>query len=87
MKEIRTVGIVGTGTMGTGIATNVAQHRIAVRLYDARPEAAQAAIAQARAFWARSVERGRLRPEEAEAAAGSAHGRGRARRARPGAIS
>jgi 3-hydroxyacyl-CoA dehydrogenase len=69
MKEIRTVGIVGTGTMGTGIATNVAQHRIAVRLYDARPEAAQAAIAQAKAFWARNVERGRLRREEAEEAA------------------
>ena len=70
MKEIRTVGIVGTGTMGTGIATNVAQHGIAVRLYDARPEAAQAAIAQAKAFWARGVERGRMRREEAEAAAG-----------------
>jgi hypothetical protein len=47
MIEIRTVGIVGTGTMGTGIATNVAQHGIAVRLFDARPEAAEAASAAA----------------------------------------
>lgn len=70
MSEIRTVGIVGTGTMGTGIATNVAQHGLAVRLYDARPEAARAAIEQAKAFWAKSVERGRMNREQAEAAAG-----------------
>lgn len=69
MSEIRTVGIVGCGTMGSGIATNVAQHGIAVRLYDARPEAAPAAIAQAKAFWSKSIERGRLSQEAAEAAA------------------
>lgn len=69
MRTIRTVGIVGAGTMGTGIATNVAQHGIAVRLYDTRPEAAQAAIAQAKSFWTRSVERGRLRAADAAAAA------------------
>ncbi len=70
MSEIGTVGIVGTGTMGTGIATNVAGHGIAVRLYDARPEAARGAIDQAKAFWAKSVERGRMTPAQAEAAAG-----------------
>ncbi|MCS7267499.1 MAG: 3-hydroxyacyl-CoA dehydrogenase family protein [Geminicoccaceae bacterium] len=69
MREIRTVGIVGTGTMGTGIATNLAQHGIAVRLFDVRPEQAKSAVAQAQAFWARSVERGRLSAEAAAAAA------------------
>ncbi len=69
MREVRSVGIVGTGTMGTGIATNVAQHGITVRLFDARPEAARAAIEQAQAFWTRAVERGRLSAEAAGAAA------------------
>lgn len=70
MRTIRTVGIVGTGTMGTGIATNLAQHGIAVRLLDARPQAAEAAIASARTFYARAVERGRMDAAAAEAAAG-----------------
>ncbi|MCS6778622.1 MAG: 3-hydroxyacyl-CoA dehydrogenase family protein [Geminicoccaceae bacterium] len=70
MNAIRTVGIVGTGTMGTGIATNVTQHGLLVRLFDARPEAASKAIEQAKAFWAKSIERGRMSREQAEAAAG-----------------
>ncbi len=69
MREIGTVGIVGTGTMGTGIATNLAQHGIAVRLFDARPEQARAAVAQAQAFYAKAVERGRLTAQAAETAA------------------
>jgi 3-hydroxybutyryl-CoA dehydrogenase len=70
MRTIRTVGIVGAGTMGTGIATNLAQHGIAVRLLDARPEAALAAIASARGFFGRAVERGRMDAAAAEASAG-----------------
>src|SRR5688500_5516448 len=42
--EIRTVGIVGAGTMGGGIATNLAAHGFAVLLADSRPEAAAAAL-------------------------------------------
>jgi 3-hydroxybutyryl-CoA dehydrogenase len=68
--EIGTVGIVGAGTMGSGIATNLAQHGFAVRLVDARPGAAEAAAAQAGAFYARSVEKGRMDPAAAEAARG-----------------
>lgn len=68
MRRIEKAGIVGTGTMGTGIATNLAQHGIRVRLIDARPEAAGAAVAAARSFYARAVERGRLAPEAAAAA-------------------
>ena len=65
---IGVVGIVGAGTMGTGIATNVAQHGLAVRLVDSRPEAAAAALVQARDFYDRNVERGRMSAGDAIAA-------------------
>ncbi len=65
---IAKVGIVGAGTMGTGIATNLGQHGLEVVLYDSRPEAVEAAIASARRFYARQVEKGRMSDEAAEAA-------------------
>jgi 3-hydroxybutyryl-CoA dehydrogenase len=68
--EIGTVGIVGAGTMGSGIATSLAQHGFSVRLVDARPGAAEAAVAQAGTFYARGVEKGRMDPAAAEAARG-----------------
>jgi 3-hydroxybutyryl-CoA dehydrogenase len=67
--DIRTVGIVGAGTMGSGIATNLAQAGFAVVLVDARPGAAAAAVGQAKAFYARAVERGRMAADAADAAA------------------
>jgi 3-hydroxybutyryl-CoA dehydrogenase len=66
--EIRTVGIVGAGTMGGGIATNLAQHGFAVLLADARRETAEKAVAAARTFYARAVEKGRMAAADAEAA-------------------
>ena len=41
---IETVGIVGAGTMGGGIAINLAQHGFRVLLHDARPAAAAAPL-------------------------------------------
>ena len=70
--RIETVGIVGAGTMGGGIAINLAQHGFRVLLTDARPEAARAAVAAAAGFYARAVEKGRMTATEAAAAAGSA---------------
>ncbi|HMR30835.1 MAG TPA: 3-hydroxyacyl-CoA dehydrogenase family protein [Geminicoccaceae bacterium] len=66
--SIAVVGIVGAGTMGGGIATSLTQHGIAVRLFDNRPEAALKAAGQAEAFYARLVERQRMKPEAAKAA-------------------
>ncbi len=65
---IANVGIVGAGTMGTGIATNLGRHGFAVKIFDNRPGAVEAAIASARGFYARQVEKGRMEPAEAEAA-------------------
>lgn len=68
--RIASVGIIGAGTMGSGIATNLGQHGFAVRLFDSRPEGVAAAIESARTFYARAAEKGRMRAEDAEAAAG-----------------
>lgn len=69
MQQIETVGIIGAGTMGGGIAINLAQHGFRVLLTDARPAAVDVAITAAATFWARAVERGRMTPGDAEAAA------------------
>ena len=65
---IRTVGIIGAGTMGGGIATSLAQHGFAVLLHDTRSGAAEAAIGQARGFYARAVEKGRMAADAARTA-------------------
>ena len=66
--EIGTVGIIGAGTMGGGIAINLAQHGYTVRLTDAHEGAVAKAVGQARSFYGRAVEKGRMRAEDAEAA-------------------
>ena len=67
---IATVGIVGCGTIGAGIATSLAIHGFGVRLYDAQPAAATRALAELTGFCARAVEKGRLSPAAADAAVG-----------------
>jgi 3-hydroxybutyryl-CoA dehydrogenase len=67
---IERVGIVGAGTMGSGIAINLAQHGKDVLLFDARPEQIGAARAAAASYFERAVERGRMESFVAEAALG-----------------
>ncbi|MBL23305.1 MAG: hypothetical protein CMM48_05350 [Rhodospirillaceae bacterium] len=62
------VGIIGAGTMGSGIATNIAQHGIAANLVDISTENLHRAIASAEKFYARNVEKGRMTPEDADSA-------------------
>lgn len=66
----RNIGILGAGTMGGGIATATAAAGFPVTLVDARPEAARAAVDQARQFYERAVQKGRLDEASAEAAVG-----------------
>ena len=66
--SIERIGIVGAGTMGSGIAMATAQAGVDVVLVDARAGTAEAAVALARTFFARGVERGRSSQEDAEAA-------------------
>jgi 3-hydroxybutyryl-CoA dehydrogenase len=65
---IETVGIVGAGTMGSGIATAVAAHGGTVLLFDQAEVQVRAATAAVESFVARQVEKGRMTREEADAA-------------------
>ena len=65
---IRTVAVVGAGTMGHGIAQVAARAGYEVRLADAVPGAAAAAIARIRANLEGGVERGKLTAAERDAA-------------------
>lgn len=60
MSTIKTVGIVGCGTMGTGIAIVAARAGFKTRIYDTRPEMLEQAKKQTAAFLKKSVERGKL---------------------------
>lgn len=63
----RAAAVVGAGTMGSGIATALANHGIPVTLIDRTPDEAAAGVERVRAGWHSSVRRGRLDPALAEA--------------------
>ncbi len=60
MNHTKTIGIVGCGTMGTGIAIVAARAGFKTRIYDLKPEPLENARKQAAAFLKKSVERGKL---------------------------
>lgn len=61
-----TVGIIGAGAMGRGIARATAAVGVEVLLYDARPAAAEEAVHQVAEGVARQVAKGRLSQDEAD---------------------
>ena len=63
----KTVGIVGTGAMGRGIAQIAAQAGSAVMLFDLQPDASQKAKAELAVQWDKMVAKNRLDPEAAKA--------------------
>ncbi|QKW07719.1 3-hydroxyacyl-CoA dehydrogenase [Streptomyces sp. NA04227] len=64
------VGVVGTGTMGQGIAQVALVAGHPVRLYDAAPGRAKAAAEAITARLARLVDKGRMSPEDRDTALG-----------------
>jgi len=70
MADINTVGVVGAGTMGNGIAQVLAQVGISVRVVDAVPAALERAKLTIERSLAKFVEKGRLTAPEREAALG-----------------
>jgi 3-hydroxybutyryl-CoA dehydrogenase len=64
-----TVGVVGAGTMGAGIAQLAAQSGARTLVYDADPAALKRGLEAARGAIARMAEKGRLSQQEAHAAA------------------
>lgn len=60
----QTVGIVGTGAMGRGIAQMAAQAGSQVRLFDVQPGAAEAALAALTDTWGKLAAKGKLDAEQ-----------------------
>jgi 3-hydroxyacyl-CoA dehydrogenase len=67
-REVRTVGVVGSGTMGAGIAANLATAGFAVTLVDSDERALAAGMERVRGVLGASVEKGRLDAAAAAAA-------------------
>lgn len=66
-REIKTVGIIGAGTMGGGIAMNFATAGINVRIIETTQEALDHGLAVVRGHYQRSSDKGRFPQEEVEA--------------------
>ncbi len=67
-REIGRLAVVGTGTMGSGIAQIAAQAGIRVQLFDAQPGAAQKCKERLTATLERLVEKGKLNAAQCETA-------------------
>jgi 3-hydroxybutyryl-CoA dehydrogenase len=70
MEAIETIGVVGAGTMGHGIAQVAAQSGFAVVIVDAAPAALERGVAQIGRGLERLVAKGKLAAEERERALG-----------------
>lgn len=66
MTDKITIGVAGSGTMGTGIAIVAARGGLPTIIYDVDQARAEASVGQMRAFFAKSVQRGKLTASEVE---------------------
>jgi 3-hydroxybutyryl-CoA dehydrogenase len=73
-KQIATVGVAGSGTMGSGIAIVAARAGYSTIVYDTRQAALDGARTQTAGFFAKSVERGKLAPADVETIMGRLRG-------------
>lgn len=64
MRDIKTIGIAGAGTMGAGIAIVCARAGFRTRVFDLRQDALERARSQTEGFLKKSVERGKLAAEK-----------------------
>ena len=67
LREIKTVGIIGAGTMGGGIAMNFATAGIPVRIVETTQEALDQGLSVVRGHYQRSSDKGRFPQDEVEA--------------------
>jgi 3-hydroxybutyryl-CoA dehydrogenase len=68
LDELRTIAVIGAGTMGHGIAHVAAQMGARVHLYDAMRGAAQAGVTKIGRNLDKGVELGKIQPAERDAA-------------------
>ena len=62
--DVRTVAVIGAGTMGAGIAQVCAQTGWHTRLYDAFPEGLEKGMSAIDSFWKKGIERGKTTEQE-----------------------
>ncbi len=74
MTPIKTVGVVGCGTMGAGIAIVAARAGFRTLVYDTKSDMLERARSQSEAFFAKSVARGKLTQDEVDAILGRLSG-------------
>jgi 3-hydroxyacyl-CoA dehydrogenase len=65
-RSIERAAVIGSGTMGTGIAMSLLDADIPVRLLDASPASLDKGIARIRSFYASSVAKGRMTQAQAD---------------------
>jgi 3-hydroxybutyryl-CoA dehydrogenase len=70
VSEVRSIGVLGAGTMGAGIAQVAAEAGLDVRLHDPVEGATERAVARIGGFLDRKVEKGQLVAADAQAAKG-----------------
>ena len=75
LRPVRTVGIIGAGTMGGGIAMNFATAGIPVRIVETTQEALNRGLSVVRGNYQRSSDKGRFPQDEVEARMGRFVGR------------
>lgn len=75
LRPIKTVGIIGAGTMGGGIAMNFATAGINVKIVETTQEALDRGLKVVRGNYQRSADKGRFSQEEVEARMGRFDGR------------
>ncbi|MEL7229131.1 MAG: 3-hydroxyacyl-CoA dehydrogenase family protein, partial [Pseudomonadota bacterium] len=63
-RPVSTVGIIGAGTMGGGIAMTMADAGLTVRLLDASQEGLDAGLTKMRSNWERGLKSGRINPSQ-----------------------
>lgn len=66
MSDIKTIGVAGCGTMGSGIAIVAARAGFRTIVYDTRQDALDRARKQTEGFFAKSVLRGKLTEQQVE---------------------
>lgn len=71
MREIKTVGVAGSGTMGAGIAIVAARAGFKTIVYDTQQAALDRARKQTEGFFAKSVERKKLTQPQVDAMLGA----------------
>ena len=74
MPDIKTVGVAGGGTMGSGIAIVAARAGFRTILYDTREDALARSRKQTEGFFAKSIERKKLAQDEVDVILGNMSG-------------